>query len=501
MKTKKILATLGLSFLAAYSIPFGLLINKKVHNNFAVFSANNQTRKVKSDDLDYLLSGENAEENAKLLELGFYKYALYGFDFNDENDAALQSNPTSESIMGKYPGFFKSTNDAYNVLHKTYTLINIDYQIKTQSTNLTSYLSNLAKEDKNIADDLYLTISQGFETTADWVNSKGGTLETNLIDLSSDTAFLAIDSSLENDLEANKFILETFYLLQPSNNKNYDYRLTEKLKAQKNMLTWEAKLSNVNNLAEQQTEAYSIFNDPAYDSLIAIKDYYDTSASGGVLPTDFNVEDNNEMLGDIGFKGLQSTGSIAFHDDEMASYGNSWAVNPTYDPLIDDWTTIQKSIYTDMSGGSFGAFVTDKYGNKILNEGVNNEGRILKVVSLYPFYFAKNYQIVDESANQFYYSIEAGYDASDSSYYKVEPKTDGAINLVDAIVFDNDTTGNEVTSYLLDSYLLFYTIKNSSNNLLNSQVFWKNRNYYIEFSGELQTIYGDLVDQGIQKLS
>ncbi len=504
MKKTKILAVLGVSFLAAYSVPFAMLVNKKIHNNFVVFYANGQTKKMYNDDLDYLLSGENAEENANLLELGFYKNAIYGFDFNDANDSALQTNPTDNSIMGKYPGFFESTDNVYQIMHQTYTLINMDYQIKSQSTNLTSYLANIAKEDKNIADDLYLTISKGYETVADWVNDMGGAnLESNLINLSSDVAFQAIDTSLSNDLDANKFILESMYLLQPSSNKNYDYRLTEKLKAQKNMLVWEANLSNVNNLADQQANAYSFFNDDAtYDSLKTIKAYYDTTG-GDILPTDFSVEDDNVMLGDIGFKGMQTTDAIAFSDDEMSDYENSWAVNPTYDPLTSDWTTIQKANYTDIdtSSGTFGTFVLDENNNKIINEGVNSEGRILKVVSFYPFYFAKNYQVVDGSADQFYYSLEAGYDSGNGDYHKVDKHDPNAINLIDAIVFNNDHTGQEATSYLLDSYLLYYTIQHDSNTLLNSQVFWKNRNYYIEFSGEMQTLYGDLVDQGIQKLS
>lgn len=503
MKKAKNLAMLGISFLAAYSVPFAFLINEKVHSNFVVFSANGQTKKMDNDDLDYLLSGENAEENANLLELGFYKNAIYGFDFDDANDSSLQTNPTDNSIMGEYPGFFNDVNGVYNVLHQTYTLINIDYQIKSQNTNLTSYLANIAIEDKSIAEDLYLTISEGYETVADWVNAMSGSvLEEQLINLSNNSAFQAIDTSLNNDLEANKFILEALYLLQPSSNKNYDYRLTEKLKTQKNMLTWEANLTNVNNLAPQQANAYSFFNNnPAYDSLEKIEANYKSGANPDVLSTDFDVEDDNVMLGDIGFKGMQTTDSIAFTEDEMSDYENSWKVNDTYNPTTGGWTTIQKSDYTSFATGTLGTFVLDDTDNKILKTGVNSEGKILKVVSFYPFYFAKNYQPTDQSSDQFYYSIEAGYDTVNDEYYKVEPNTAEAVNLVDAIMFNNDNTGNKVTSYLLDSYLLYYTIQHDSNTLLNSQVFWKNRNYYIEFNGEMKTIYGDLVDQGIQKLS
>ncbi len=488
---KKVLG-IGATLFAAYLIPFSIFTAKTIKQlnpeDSIEFVVNNEVVKKSSNDEDFLLNGENASENADLIEIGFYKNALYGFDFSDQDNP---DSPTDNSILGKYPGLleiFEGENSFYNTYYDAYVVSQI-YQNTTMSEkSLSVYIAELAIGNEEMKTDEVLEIvAKGYENLNDLIGSHDP-----------DTLSIAFDQIKNIDsfrLSANIFLFETMFLLQESTSGNYDYRITETLASNPMSLVWYASLSNLDLLG-----ANKVLIDRA-TSISEINDVYNTPLTGAQEPGDITVEEEREFMGDIGFEGLiSSSSSTLVLEEDFWDYSNSWTIIPS---------NVDENGFNNIALGNFNNnmnnyFYLENNKDKIVTGDNRNSGYVVRSKSLYPFVFAYNYNATAQTASKYYYSIFAKNNGDNTySYIDNDEVTSDSVSILDILyanVEEEIGTINEEVKSWYNAFFLMSIINGSSNTLLNSQNYWRNRGYYIKLNGEYEKIYGSEIDSGIQEI-
>ncbi len=479
-KITKMIYGLGFTFAALYSIPTALYINRSLNNNYLIIHNGNEIVKSKKNDNAYLLDGKNSEEKAKFIELGFYKNAIYGFDFKSDEEAIKSDNPGADSILTKYSPLKdtgKITKEFYSNIHMAYTEYTIIKNTDLSGVSFSEYISSQIMANKALAINWIPILEEEYETSKEFFSDTTFDKDKKIV------ALEQLDSTIDFDLAANKFIYQTLYLFQESVNREFDYKITAQLKTLKPMLMWYASFTNTGDWLNDDTENFTTIED-----LI-------NGGSGSSGTINGNVNNDENILGDIGFEGIinKSSSSLTLIDD-VWTYDNSWIINP----IANEWSTASSSFFSNSVNVEDLPFY--KVDDSIINlDSSWVDGWTLKAKTLYPFIFGLNYQDSSSQspgyADAFYYSIFANTD-SDGNFVKTDNVTKESKSIIDVIFPDTAKKWEKefVTILLIDD-----VISNNSRTMLNTQYFWKDKGYYIELSGKMKTIYETLIDEGIQK--
>ncbi len=491
---KKKVFGIGATLFAVYLIPFSIFTAKTVkqinQEDSIEFVVNNQVVKSSSSsDNNYLLNGENASKNADLIEIGFYKNALYGFGFDDETDDP--SNPTDGSIIQKYSGLldvYGTQSTFYNNYYDSYVIAQIFQNTTMANKSLSVYVGELVQQNEELKTPEVLAIIAGeYQNLSDLL--AGG------ITPGITAAFEQIKNIDSFRLSANIFLYETMFLFQESTSGKYDFRLTEIMASNPMSLVWYATLNNLESLGTDRD---------LIESALTINDVYsiyETTPSGTQTINDIDVEKNKSLFGDMGFQGLvSSSGSSLTLETDFWDYSNSWIITSDVDD--NNFAAINAGEYNTSVNNHF---YLENGTNKIVTGDNRNSGYVVRSRSLYPFVFAYNYNQAQNTASKYYYSLFASEETPGTYKYinvnDIDPST--TTSILD-VLYDNLATDvitiDPAQKMWYNAYFLINIINSSSNTLLNAQNYWRNRGYYIKLNGEYKKIYGSEIDSGIQEI-
>lgn len=484
-------------------------INKNVESTI-IFNFNNQKidatnrlLEINNFILSHLAQQENVnskevsagtkEMQAQWAEVAFMTAALTGSYQFDNMDLSVPKegyilNPvvgTDDWLAPDLVNFQQIYN--YMVIIKLFTETSGN---TTQFTPLWLYVTNLAVTDIEAAQAGQFIVMNHINTIFELYDyrSNGPTEQQQVDD------FLTIlSNSLTYRLDITTFIYIYSYLWQSSNQKHFDYIITQVLYNQLPTLVFKQNIKytihpglNLDNFGDKSTD------DPAV--------LWNELEANPAISTNDIAKLWNDSASPVGYTGLWTR-----NNSSQLAFGNEfWNANNSFDyrPLTVDETPISEPInsFANAHTNPKQAFVYADSDGKVLQtestSTTNPDGTtsststsvIYAYTTIAPFVFASDY-----NSNGIVINYEASMYAIDNGDETVSPanKSDtGAINIFEYLT--GATEGDR--EYKISQLYVFYTLyKNDSNITNNAFRYWNDQGFYITLTGSYESDYSALI--------